>query len=162
MLTHPRTFWCQTCERCFTKCKIAIQFDIPKCREILATGNITDIHLWAIVVIQFRDRMMPVLLPYLKQEICPSTAILKFIEAKGAVSLEAPLFTHIKAGRQISPSQEYVRNELHTLTTQSGVPADMYGTHSLPRGGSTWMFLAGEPVYVIKQIDDWKSDREYR
>ncbi|KAK2144331.1 hypothetical protein LSH36_766g01000 [Paralvinella palmiformis] len=57
--------------------------------------------------------MVQVPMPYLKREICPTTAVLKFIEAAAPVPLEVPLFTIIKAGRQISPSQDYLRHQLH-------------------------------------------------
>ena len=74
-------------------------------------------HIYAVkilLVTQHRDRMVQVHLPYIKQEICLTTAILKFIKDAGLVPIEAPSFTIIKAGHQISPCQEYVRHQQHT------------------------------------------------
>ena len=65
-----------------------------------------------------------------------------------------PLFTVVKAGCQISASQKYVRHQLHTLTTRAGLPVDKYDTDSILPGCAAYMFLAGVPVSVIKQIGD--------
>ena len=73
-----------------------------------------------------------------------------------------PLFTVVQNGIKHFPTQDYVCRRLFTLMKQIALPAEQYGTHSLRRGGATWMFLAGIPIEVIKQIGDWKSDCIYK
>ena len=51
-----------------------------------------------------------------------------------------------------------MRRRLQLLLARIGLDAKEYGTHSLRRGGATFLMLCGVPLHTIKAIGDWHSD----
>ncbi len=64
---------------------------------------------------------------------------------------------HGSSGLHVLTSTAF-RVRLQTTLQKIGLSARDYGTHSLRRGGATWLFLSGVPVPTIKLLGDWKSD----
>ena len=84
--------------------------------------------------------------------------MISFLSKAGNVSNGSSLFSVQQGQQTINITQTEVRKRLNQLCSKIGLPSERYGTHSLRRGGATWMFLAKVPLQVIKTIGDWKSD----
>lgn len=109
--------------------------------------------------IQCQERVLQVPLPYLgNHPLCPASALLSFLRLAGPLPHDLPLFSYSNSGNIHTLTQEQVRTKLQRLLTVVGLPASQYGTHSLRRGGATWLILCGVPLSVVKALGDWKSD----
>lgn len=110
-------------------------------------------------VIQFQERLHEVVLPVIKNNpLCPTAAILNWLRHRGISAPNTPLFAHSgPSGLHVLTSTAF-RARLQTTLQKIGLSARDYGTHSLRRGGATWLFLSGVPVPTIKLLGDWKSD----
>lgn len=108
---------------------------------------------------QFCERTHPVILPYARgHTLCPSSALLSFIGCAGQVPPDAPLLARRSATGLEALTEATVRRRLHDLLSRLGLSAEEYGTHSLRRGGATWLLSCGVPLQTIKSIGDWRSD----
>lgn len=113
--------------------------------------------------IQHRDRVLDVTLPFIKHDcICPTSAILRFFSQTSDVPSDCPLLSVCQKGKPHFLTQETVRRRLKQLLASVGLASDRYGTHSLRRGGATWMLVSGVPLDMVKVLGDWKSDAVYQ
>jgi integrase len=109
--------------------------------------------------IQFHERVLEIPLPYIAgHPLCPTTAMLRLLHLSGPVHQDGPGFSIVKAGVLCHLTQDMIRHKLQTTLDALGLPGLRYGTHSLRRGGATWLLLAGVSVPIIKILGDWKSD----
>jgi integrase len=108
---------------------------------------------------QFKERTHCVVLPFIRDSpLCPTSALLEFLGQAGHVPQDYPLLTRCCAGQLEPLSQGVVRHRLSSLLSSIGLPAGEYGTHSLRRGGATWLLSCGVPLHVIKVMGDWRSN----
>ena len=114
--------------------------------------------------IQFAQRKLQVPLPYLAGSVlCPTTALIKLWSHAGHLPPEVPAFTVQEAsGKICAATPAVIRKKLSVCLSNIGVLAEQYGTHSLRRGGATWLLVSGVPVDTIKILGDWKSDSVFR
>ena len=128
-------------------------------QDLTITQQGCIITVFASKTLQFKDRSCQVPIPYLQSHpLCPTSAIISFLSKAGNVSNGSSLFSVQQGQQTINITQTEVRKRLNQLCSKIGLPSERYGTHSLRRGGATWMFLAKVPLQVIKTIGDWKSD----
>jgi hypothetical protein len=109
--------------------------------------------------IQFRERVHTVVLPYFPNHpLCPVTALKNFLSLTGRRRPDESLFDVALAPLSASAFRSRLARVLALLNLSS---AD-YSTHSLRRGGATWLCTAGVPLHVIKVLGDWHSDCVFR
>lgn len=133
----------------------------PSLRDISVTGKGIIMTIRKSKTIQFKERTHIIPLPYIANHpLCPTSAILAMLGKVGHTSStsDVPLFQYYTAKGLQTLSADSIRRRLHRLLVQLGYPASSYGTHSLRRGGATWLLLAGVPLPLIKLLGDWKSD----
>ena len=106
--------------------------------------------------IQFRERLHSVVLPYLPNHpLCPVTALKNFFSVAGTPPPSSPLFS---CPSSPAPSAQDFRMRLSRLLAAVGQTPEDFSTHSLRRGGATWLLNAGAPLHLIKILGDWRSD----
>lgn len=131
----------------------------PLRRDISITSEGIIINVTATKTIQYSERALQVPLPYINSHVlCPTSAILVMLSKGGPVASHKPLFAYYSGGLLKYPTAQKIRLRLHALLSQLGYPGSRYGTHSLRRGGATWLLLSGVPLPIIKILGDWKSD----
>ena len=54
------------------------------------------------------------------------------------------------------------QGKLHTCLNLAGYWGDLFSSHSLRRGGTTFAFMCGVPTDLIKNLGGWSSDCYYR
>ena len=118
------------------------------------------LHVRVSKTIQNKERVLEVPLPFLSgNALCPTSAVVKFLALTKGLPSDWPLFAlKDKKGQMIVLTQATVRRQVDNLVSRCGLPSCKYGTHSLRRGGATWLMLSGVPLSMIKCIGDWKSD----
>lgn len=124
----------------------------------LTTQGIT-LHIRGSKTIQCLDRTHEVVLPFIpNHKLCPTAAILRLLGMSSGLSPDDPMFAYEgKSGKvRLSPTQ--VHYKLCSILKSLGYQHTDYGTHSLRRGGATWLILSGVPLPVVKALGDWKSD----
>ena len=108
--------------------------------------------------IQFRERVHSAVLPLFPlHPLCPVTALRNFLLLAGAgpKSPASPLFALPSAPPLTARS---FRLRLAGLLASLHLSQSDFSTHSLRRGGATWLLNAGTPIHLIKILGDWKSD----
>ena len=104
--------------------------------------------------IQYKERVLEVPLPFIHNEcICPTSAMIRFLHMSRDVPNNMPLLSILQSGKIIPLTQDMVRKKLSQL-----LPDKRYGTHSLRRGGATWLLVSGVSLDMVKSLGDWKSD----
>ena len=136
--------------------------------KILKRSNITLTKKGYIVeltwtkTIQYKERKLQVAVPYLGEHpLCPTSALMSFWAQADHCKLpeHSPALGYLNfSGHMQVLTQADVRLRIATLMDLLGYVSNQYGTHSLRRGGATFLLLSGVPVEVIKSIGDWKSD----
>ena len=114
--------------------------------------------------IQYKERNHTVVLPYLRNHtLCPTTAVLKFLGKTARCPQEAPLFSTPRLGHSYTNlTAARFRERLCSKLRVSCPSEGNFSTHSLRRGGATWLLSSGTPLASIKIIGDWSSDAVYR
>lgn len=129
--------------------------------EFYQNGTILNIH-WS-KSLQYRERVLQTALPLLRTDLCPTTALLRFIALAGAVPLEAPAWSFVDpTGHLQIPTPSAIRTRLKSLISQSGLSTSDFNSHSLRRSGASHLFAAKVPIEIIKVLGDWKSDCVYK
>lgn len=109
--------------------------------------------------IQCQERVHVVALPlYVGHPLCPTSAVLNFLKLSGPVPTGSPLFSVMSDQKCVALTASTFRRRLSKLLSQLGYPIDKFNTHSLRRGGATWLLTSGVPLATIKAIGDWSSD----
>ena len=106
--------------------------------------------------IQFRDRIHSVVLPHLPNHpLCPVTALRNLFSVAGTPPPTSPLFS---CSSSSAPTAQAFRQRLSRLLAIIGQSPEDFSTHSLRRGGATWLLNAGALLHLIKILGDWRSD----
>ena len=112
---------------------------------------------------QYAQYVHDVTLPYVHNSImCPTSALLSFLGISGKVHDTAPLFSMLETQGVVYLSQNKFRRRLSKVLTACNLSSDHYNTHSLRRGGATWLLSNGTSLAMVKTMGDWKSDAVYR
>ena len=108
---------------------------------------------------QFRERMLEVPLPLRGGHIlCPTTALLSFFSKAGQLSSDLPFLAYRDTGGVVKVlTQAAFRARLDTCLQKVGISTTEYNTHSLRRGGATFLMASGVPIPVIRVLGDWQS-----
>ena len=115
-----------------------------------------SLRISASKTIQFHDRLHTAVLPlFPNHPLCPVTALRHFLSLAGPKPHSSPLFC--LAGPSPLDAASFRRRLSSLLSTLRLSPAE-FSTHSLRRGGATWLLSAGVPLHLIKILGDWKSD----
>lgn len=129
-----------------------------------------EFHQWGIMVCvrksktnQFRERIHRI--PVAKvanRELCAVFWVQKHMEQCPA-PLEAQVFRVPKAGHSIPLPYNYYNEVIKAMCHRTGLPASEFSTHSLRRGGATFLRLCGASIDEIKERGDWRSEcvRQY-
>lgn len=104
--------------------------------------------------IQFREKELDIILPYIDNELCPATAIKLFLAQTPYADLFGPL---LLTQNNCALSYHLFRSVLHRALLKAGIASNIQG-HSFRRGGATWLSRLGVPLQTIKQIGYWSSD----
>ena len=148
---------------------------------LLRVSNVTDTHpilrknialtsegfvltITSSKTIQHANRSHPVVLPYIENSaICPVAAMSAFLAATPSCPLEAPVFAippPLRVGPATPLTAAAFRRRLAALT--AACPSlPRCTTHSLRKGGATWLLSCGVPLSAIRIIGDWASDCVY-
>lgn len=112
---------------------------------------------------QYGERQHVVVLPYIKgHPLCPTTAVLAFLAKTGSVPRDAPLFA-VPQGRRYKPlTAPDFRRRFVTAMASVATPHGNVNSHSLRRGGATWLLTSGTPLASVRIMGDWRSDAIYR
>ena len=74
---------------------------------------------------------------------------------------EALAFRLPRAGHSVPLTYRFYVSVIKELCVRTGLDPTRYSTHSLQRGGATFLRLCGAPIKVITERGDWKSDAVY-
>jgi hypothetical protein len=132
-------------------------------RDIIFSAQGCTLRFRGSKTIQFRERTFDVTLPYFANHpLCPVTAVIVFLRMAGQLPVDFPAFACRVNQKLRVLSASVFRARLRALLRQIGLSEQCYNTHSLRRGGATWLLMAGVSVPVIKILGDWKSDAVLR
>ena len=120
-------------------------------------GGVLEI-VWT-KTIQNRERSFEIPLPFIRQSVlCTTSSILCLFGRAGALPSDAPLLAVETQKGPRAPTPQQVRQRLRVAMSRIGLSVEKYGTHSLRRGGATWLVTSGVPLEVVREIGDCKSD----
>ena len=144
-------------------------------RGLLRKSHVTDsdtamarkdleFHQWGMVLIirksktnQFRERTHRIPVARVRdKEICAVHWLKKHLEQCPAAP-DAQVFRVPRAGHSIPLPYAYYMAVLKAACTAAGLPAGEFSTHSLRRGGATFLRLTGASIEQIKERGDWRS-----
>ena len=106
--------------------------------------------------IQFREKVMEIILPRVNNALCPASALLTLLRLGTALNPDplSPLFI-VDTSRPMT--YKMFMSVLGQCVLKSGIQARLSG-HSFRRGGATWLSRLGVPLDIIKQLGYWSSD----
>ena len=108
---------------------------------------------------QYQAKPHEVVLPYVPNSIlCPVTALARYLSRTQAIPATSPISMGLNGSRHIALTQGNFRKRLTSALKDIGLPSELYNTHSLRRGGATWLLSTGVPLAMVKSIGDWASD----
>ena len=129
---------------------------VIKAKDLKFTQKGTVLTICSSKTIQFNERIHSVVLPMLPSHpLCPVSALRNFISIAGLPSPTQPLFS---IANQPAYTAQLFRKRLTSLVANIVDSPKDFSTHSLRRGGATWLLNAGAPFHLIKLLGDWKSD----
>lgn len=100
--------------------------------------------------IQFQQRIHQVSLPFFKDHpLCPATAVLGFFNLAGNIPDNFPGFSYTVGGCLHILIVNCFRARFQSVLKDLKLCTRVYNTHSLRRGGGTWLLSAGVPLHVI-------------
>ena len=128
-------------------------------QDLSVTKKGTVLYIRRSKTIQFGERTHSVVLPYLPgNHLCPVSTLLCFLGRRTSCALDAPLFSIMDtAGRMVPLSAGAFRQRLHRVTSSCPQIAQC-STHSLHKGGATWLLSCNVPLAAVHIIGDWSSD----
>lgn len=118
------------------------------------------LHMRACKTVQFQEKPMYIAIPeYRGHVLCPTAALDAFLRLTPGVPLTAPLFAI--PGAYLTTAG--FRTRLMRLLQDLGLSelADI-NTHSLRRGGATWLLAQGVPLHMIRILGNWQSDAVFK
>jgi hypothetical protein len=121
------------------------------------------LHITGSKTIQSHDRVHQVVLPMMTSlDLCPASVLLRFIRSAGLITDAFPVFSYLEHGHSRTLTTPVFRRRLSSLLEDVGLQKKDYSTHSLRRGGATWLASQGVPVDIIRALGDWKSDAVFK
>ena len=116
------------------------------------------LHVYKTKTIQFRQRALQIVLPFIPHSVlCPVSA-LKYHLANFTQTSRAPLFT-IHTTTTFKPvTGHHFTKFLNSCKVNIGLDHTQYSPLSFRRGGATFAFNAGASPLFIKFLGDWSSD----
>ena len=110
------------------------------------------------------ERVHYAVLPsYPGHPLCPVSALRHFLTLSGEdFESSTCLFRFRKQRSVVVPSANWVRSKLSKLLNQLGFASSFFSSHSLRRGGASWLLNAGVPLHIIRILGDWKSDAVFQ
>ena len=115
------------------------------------------INIHSSKTIQFADRIFQVALPFMRSNpLCPTSALINFIGKAGTPLTAQELFSYQLNGMFTILSQVNFRTRLKQCLP-SDIKSSEYNSHSLRRGGCSYLLSCGVPLEAINAIGDWKS-----
>lgn len=132
--------------------------------ERLSRGDIT-FHPWGLMVnvrksktIQYKERVHKIPVARLRKvDLCAVHWVSRhFAECPAPPTAQA--FRMPKNGNSIPLTYWFYLSVLKFVCARVGLDPANYSTHSLRRGGATFLRMCGAPIEVIKERGDWKSD----
>lgn len=113
--------------------------------------------------IQFQEKCHTIVLPYLPHHpLCPTTAITRFLARTSACTKDTCIFSIPKNSEIVPLTASAFRHNLEKHMKAIVKDSSSFSTHSLRRGGATWLMSVGTPLASIRIIGDWASDAVYR
>ena len=132
-------------------------------KDMLVTASGISLVIYKSKTIQYRQRVHSVVLPYIPgHKLCPVTALLKLVAKTPSCSPDAPLcaIMDTKGHPSIISASGY-RARLNSVTSRCPqIPS--CSTHSLRKGGATWLLSCGVPLAVVRIMGDWASDAVFK
>ena len=129
--------------------------------DLLTKNNRLIIQVRHSKVIQFGERVLEVMMPYIpgKPELCPTVTVAHMIRAIPTQSHEDALFQwRDKKGKWTPLTHNILVGKLKASLQAVGVNPTQYSGHSFRRGGATWAHSIGVSDKLIKTQGDWASD----
>lgn len=127
-------------------------------------------HPWGVMVWvrksktnQFRERIHKIpVAEVANRELCAVFWLKRHFDQCPAPR-DAQAFRVPREGHSIPLQYRYYTDVLKSSCRAAGLPPDQFSSHSLRRGGATFLRLCGAPLEEIKERGDWKSDcvRQY-
>lgn len=112
---------------------------------------------------QFQERRHTVVLPVIRDNpLCPTSAFVKFLSVAGDVPVYAALLAYQSPHGLVPLTRDKFTRRMQAMFLRLGLSSADYGTHSLRRGGATWLMACGVPLHTIRVLGDWKSDCIFR
>ena len=127
-------------------------------KDLLVTQKGCVINVHSSKTIQFAERVFQVALPFMcDNPLCPTSALIKFISQAGPTFAGSQeLFAYQINGSVTRLTQINFRAKLKQCLPPHLEAVD-YNSHSLRRGGCSYLLSCGVPLEAIKAIGDWKS-----
>ena len=126
-------------------------------RDFSVTKDGIVINITSSKTIQYADRIFQVVLPFMRSNpLCPTSAMIKFIGNAGPSLQTHELFSYRWQGNLTCLTQVNFRAKFKQCLPPDA-DSKLYNSHSLRRGGCSFLLSCGVPLEVIKAIGDWKS-----
>ena len=145
-------------------------------RGLLRKAHVTDsdaacrrkdisFHPWGLMIsisksktIQFREKVHRIPVAKVRnKELCAVYWVKRHFQEcpapRGAQAFRVP-----RNGNSVPLSYSYYLSVIKYLCAVAGLDPTLFSTHSLRRGGATFLRLCGAPIEVIKERGDWQSD----
>ena len=133
---------------------------VIKAKDLTFTKKGAVLTIRSSKTIQFSERIHSVVLPLLPlHPLCPVSALRNFINNAGLPPPNTPLFS---IANQPAYTAQLFRKKLTSILSEVVDSPKDFSTHSLRRGGATWLLNAGAPIHLIKLLGDWKSDAVFK
>ena len=145
-------------------------------RALLRKAHVTDsdcallrrdlvFYPWGVLVCvrksktnQFRERVHKIpVAEVANKELCAVSWLRKHLRQCPA-PMDAKVFRIPRDGHSIPLTYEYYSSKLKIACSAAGLPPNEFSSHSLRRGGATFLRLCGASIDTIKERGDWKSD----
>ena len=145
-------------------------------RALLRKGHVTEseerllrkditFHPWGIMIavrksktIQYKEKVHRIPVAKVRNiDLCAVHWVARhFTECPAPPGAQA--FRMPRRGNSVPLSYSYYLNVLKLVCARVGLDPTVFSTHSLRRGGATFLRMCGAPIEVIKERGDWKSD----
>lgn len=112
---------------------------------------------------QFRERIHRIPVAKVTNiELCAVYWVQQHLEQCPA-PLDAQVFRVPRAGHSVPLKYSYYNEVIKAMCARAGLPPGEFSSHSLRRGGATFLRLCGASIDEVKERGDWRSDcvRQY-
>lgn len=146
---------------------------LRKCHVTASSSNLRrgdfTFHKWGMMVSvrksktnQHRDRVHRIPIARVgNAALCAVSWVERHFTECPAMSTSAA-FRVPRAGHTVPMSYHYFMSVIKILCGAAGLNPAEFSTHSLRRGGATFLRMCGSSIQEIKERGDWKSDAVYQ